>query len=215
MPTPPAPEPDPDGEVSTSDYATLAEAIAAVPENGTVVLASDMTPAEKIAIEKPMEINLNGHTLTVPAVDNNYGMIVKDSLTIHGNGGELDAAGLFGVGLSTSMKGELIINGGTYTAPEGSSYLIGGFGGKIIVNDGDFTAPYCIINSFDGYTCSVEINGGTFKLDGTNSDETAAPLLGINIAVRGGKFSQKLPDEYIAEGYMQVQSGTMWQVLKK
>lgn len=162
-----------------------------------------------------MEINLNGNTLTIPAADNNYGMILKDSLTIHGNGGELDAAGLYGVGLSTSMKGELIINGGTYVGPEGSTYLIGGFGGKIIVNDGEFTAPYCVINSFDGYSCSVEINGGTFKLDGTDSDETAAPLLGTNIVVRGGKFSQKLPEEYIAEGYMQVQSGTIWQVLKK
>ena len=61
MPTPPAPEPDPDGEVSTSDYATLAEAIAAVPENGTVVLASDMAPAEKITIERTTgDVNLNG-----------------------------------------------------------------------------------------------------------------------------------------------------------
>lgn len=209
------PTPDPDGQVSTSDYATLAEAIAAVPENGTVVLASDLAPQEKITIDKPVEINLNGKTLTLPTVENNYGMIVKNSLTIHGNDGEVDSTGLFGIGLSTSMTGELVINGGTYVAPEGSSYLIGGFGGKVIVNDGDFTAPYCVINSFDGYSCAVEINGGTFKLDGTDSDPTAAPLLGINIAVKGGKFSQQLPEEYIAEGYMQVQSGAMWQVLKK
>lgn len=209
------PTPDPDGQVSTSDYATLAEAIAAVPENGTVVLASDLAPQEKITIDKPVEINLNGKTLTLPTVENNYGMIVKNSLTIHGNDGEVDSTGLYGIGLSTSMTGELVINGGTYVAPEGSSYLIGGFGGKVIVNDGDFTAPYCVINSFDGYSCAVEINGGTFKLDGTDSDPTAAPLLGINIAVKGGKFSQQLPEEYIAEGYMQVQSGAMWQVLKK
>jgi hypothetical protein len=153
--------------------------------------------------------------LTLPTVENNYGMIVKNSLTIYGNDGEVDSTGLYGIGLSTSMTGELVINGGTYVAPEGSSYLIGGFGGKVIVNDGDFTAPYCVINSFDGYSCAVEINGGTFKLDGTDSDPTAAPLLGINIAVKGGKFSQQLPEEYIAEGYMQVQSGAMWQVLKK
>lgn len=209
------PTPDPDGQVSTSDYATLAEAIAAVPENGTVVLASDLAPQEKITIDKPVEINLNGKTLTLPTVENNYGMIVKNSLTIHGNDGEVDSTGLYGIGLSTSMTGELVINGGTYVAPEGSSYLIGGFGGKVIVNDGDFTAPYCVINSFDGYSCAVEINGGTFKLDGTDSDPTAAPLLGINITVKGGKFSQQLPEEYIAEGYMQVQSGAMWQVLKK
>lgn len=209
------PTPDPDGQVSTSDYATLAEAIAAVPENGTVVLASDLAPQEKITIDKPVEINLNGKTLTLPTVENNYGMIVKNSLTIHGNDGEVDSTGLYGIGLSTSMTGELVINGGTYVAPEGSSYLIGGFGGKVIVNDGDFTAPYCVINSFDGYSCAVEINGGTFKLDGTDSDPTAAPLLGINITVKGGKFSQQLPEEYIAEGYMQIQSGAMWQVLKK
>lgn len=209
------PTPDPDGQVSTSDYATLAEAIAAVPENGTVVLASDLAPQEKITIDKPVEINLNGKTLTLPTVENNYGMIVKNSLTIHGNDGEVDSTGLYGIGLSTSMTGELVINGGTYVAPEGSSYLIGGFGGKVIVNDGDFTAPYCVINSFDGYSCAVEINGGTFKLNGTDSDPTAAPLLGINITVKGGKFSQQLPEEYIAEGYMQVQSGAMWQVLKK
>jgi hypothetical protein len=48
------PTPDPDGQVSTSDYATLAEAIAAVPENGTVVLASDLAPQEKITIDKPV-----------------------------------------------------------------------------------------------------------------------------------------------------------------
>lgn len=214
MPTP-EPTPDPDGQVSTDDFASLAEAIAAVPANGTVVLASDMAPEEKITIDKPIEIDLNGKTLTVPAVENNYGMIVKDSLTIHGNDGNVNSSGLFGIGTATSMKGELIINGGTYVAPEGSSYLIGGFGGKIIINDGDFTAPYCVVNSFDGYTCSVEINGGTFKLDGTDSDETAAPLLGINIVVKGGKFSQQLPEEYLAEGYTQVQIGEMWQVLKQ
>lgn len=213
MPTPP--QPDPDGEVSTNDYATLAEAIAAVPENGTVVLASDLAPEEKITIDKPMEINLNGHTLTLPIVENNYGMIVKDSLTIHGNGGGVDAANTFGIGTSTSMTGELVINGGTYVAPEGSTYLIGGFGGKIIVNGGDFVSPYCVINSFDGYDCSVEINGGSFSLDGTNDDETAAPLLGNNIVVRGGKFSEQIPAEYLAEGYTQVQIGTMWQVLKQ
>lgn len=64
MPTPPEPTP-PTDEVNSADYDNLTDAIAAVPDNGTVVLAEDMAvPTIEVADGKAFTLDLNGKTLS-------------------------------------------------------------------------------------------------------------------------------------------------------
>ena len=195
-------------EVNGQVYKNFSEAIAAAIESGSVlVLGEDITLPEKLVIEenKSLSIDLHGQNLTIPEVDNNYGLVIKGSLTISdsiGNG-DVYANGGYGIGLSTTCTGGLTINGGTFHGAENTDYVIGAFAGKVVVNDGDFSSPYCCINSFDKYKATVEINGGSFTTPAEPENETSAPLLGINITVNGGNFSKAIPEEYIAEGLMQ------------
>ena len=60
VPTPP----EPDNSVNAGDFETLNDAIAAVPNGGTVVLASDTSAQIVVANGKEIAIDLNGKTLT-------------------------------------------------------------------------------------------------------------------------------------------------------
>lgn len=70
MPTPPEPTPpvppvvEDEDTVSTEDFATLAEAFAAVPDNGTVVLAANAQEAVVVDDGKSFTFDLNGNTLS-------------------------------------------------------------------------------------------------------------------------------------------------------
>lgn len=57
--------PDPDGQVTASAYASLAEAVAAVPTNGTVIVDQNVALAEPIVLDgKNVTFNLMGNTIT-------------------------------------------------------------------------------------------------------------------------------------------------------
>lgn len=171
--TPPAePEVTYAAQVGETKYETLEAALAAAESGATVTLLSDITAAGPITIAKDITLNLNGFTLTLPD-HNNYAIVVKDSLTINGEGNVI-VEGLYGIGLSTTCTGGLTVNGGNITGAN-ADYLIGAFNGKVTINDGTLTAAYCVVNSFDGYNAVVEINGGTLSAE--------LPVLGINTTV--------------------------------
>ena len=110
-------------------------------------------------------------------------------------------------------KGNMTITGGTITAnAEGvdAVYLYGlgdasgmtvSLGGDVIVNGTTYITSVDTTAAFD-----VEITGGTYNdevwtctwLDGT---DTAVP------AISGGTFTQAVPEEYCAEGYIPVDNG--------
>lgn len=59
------PTPDPDGQVNASDYASLAEAVASVSDNGTVIVNEDVVLEQPISIDgKNVALNLMGNTIT-------------------------------------------------------------------------------------------------------------------------------------------------------
>jgi len=182
-----------DAEGNVSGYMTLAEALAAAESGDTVDLLT------KVTVDGTETWNIPaGVTLNLPENDN-YAVIVKGDLTLEGEG-TVHVEGKYGIGLSTSCTGGLTVNGSlTFTAAETSYYTVGAFAGKVTVNGGTFSSPYCVINSFAGYNAQVEINGGTFLTTGTD-DDSAAPVLGINVTVNSGFFSHQVPDEYCAEG---------------
>ncbi len=174
------------------------EAFAYVAENGgTITLLDDVTLTEAVKIKANVTLELNGYTLTLPAVSN-YAIVIHDTLTVNGDG-KVVAEGLYGIGTSTSCTGGLVINGGEFVQANGD-YLIGAFGGKVVINDGKFYSSYCVINSFDGYTATAEILGGEFEatVDG-------AIFYGINLKVSGGTFGEPIPEEHWKDGYIVIE----------
>lgn len=186
-------------------YSSLSAAVEAASATDTITLLAD-TNSEKITVDKNITLNLNQHKLTIPET-NNYGIVIKDQLTINGDG-EVYVNANYGIGLSTSCTGGLTINGGTFTASSNNLYLIGAYAGKVVINGGSFSSPYCVVNSFDGYTASAEINRGTFSIsNGYTGTYEPSTLLGINFAVSGGSFSDPVPAEYCADGFSPVSLG--------
>ncbi|MBQ9098865.1 MAG: right-handed parallel beta-helix repeat-containing protein [Clostridia bacterium] len=180
-------------------YDSLGEALTAATEGSTVTFLTDVELTEALRISQTVTFDLNGHKLTLAALDN-YGLVIHGDLTITGEG-YVHANGAYGIGLSTTCTGGLTVENGTFTADESNVYLIGAFNGTVTINDGSFTSPYCVLNSFDGYEASAIVTGGTFDITDT-SDESASPLLGINIVVSGGTYHDEIDQAYCAEGYI-------------
>jgi len=171
-------------------YNKFADALDAVADNSTLAIIEDIDFEEKVTIPagKTLNIDLNGHNLTIPTVENNYGMVVKGDFTITGEGNV--AVGMYGIGVQPTAK--LTIKGGTFKTS--GDYLIGSWG-ETIINGGNFNGNYCCVNGFQG---TVEIHGGTF-----NCIEGETIILG-NVKVYGGTFQHPVAAEYCAEGYVPV-----------
>lgn len=85
------PTPDPDGQVNTENYETVNDAVAAVPDRGTVVLSADTTMTTPIVVDggKDVTINLNGNVLTsegAAAIEVTDGVVtlVNGTIAAHG-----------------------------------------------------------------------------------------------------------------------------------
>jgi len=168
-------------------YKTLSEAISAAGTSLTTITVIDNVNLDgKLSFPKGSNIvlDLNGKTLTVPTVENNYGIVVAGTLTIKGDG--IVNLGMYGIGVGTT--GNLTIEGGTYKCLTGD-YLLGSWGSAVI-KGGLFDGNYCIANGFDKGT--VEI------LDGTFYSKESTIVLG-NVEIFSGAFNQNV-DDYLAEG---------------
>jgi len=183
-------------------YCDLQNAINAAQNEETVKLIKSIKLTEKLTVpeDKVIKLDLNGKTLTLPALDN-YAVVVKGTLNIadgeNGNG-KVVVNGDFGIGLSTDCTGGLNITGGTFEATNTEyPYIIGAFGGKVTISDGTFNTNYSVVNCFDGYSASAEITGGTF----TSASEWAPyfTVLG-NTKISGGTYNSEIIGQYLADG---------------
>ncbi len=195
-----------EGNVAAIDgveYATLEAAVAAANDGDVITLISAANPAAAITVDDNITIDLNGQTLTLPALSN-YAIVVKDTLTLQDSvgTGKLTCAGENVIGLSTSCTGGLNITSGNYESTNEVGYLIGAFNGEVNITGGNFNAVYCILNCFDGYTATANISAGDFVVTGEGYWND--PLLGTNIAVSGGTYSEAIPSDYLADGAMTV-----------
>lgn len=174
-------------QIGDAKYETLSEAIlAAGTEPATITVIDNIDLGGKLSFPKGSNIvlDLNGKTLDVPTVENNYGIVVAGNLTIKGEG--TVNLGMYGIGVGTT--GSLTIENGTYKCLTGD-YLLGSWG-KAVIKGGLFDGNYCIANGFENGT--VEILDGTFY-----NKESTIVLGGVKIF--GGTFNQNV-DEYLAEG---------------
>ena len=186
-------------------YATVADAVAKAADGAVINLVADVTETKAVTVTNDITINLNGNTWTL-ADTNNYGVVIKDTLTINGDG-EVIVDTAYGFGTSTTCKGGITFNGGTYTGTENNVYLIGAFAGTVEIIDGTFVSDYCVVNSFAGYTANVIIRDGSFTVTDYETYLDAAAILGINVEVYGGTYSNAVAEEYCAEGFIPADNG--------
>ena len=197
-------------KIENKYYTSLEKALSSASEGQTIEFLKDTVLDEKLNIDKDIIFNLNGKTLTLPVIEDNYAIILNKNLTIKGNG-TVNINGIYGFGIPTSSEATLTIENGNfigagkeYTAVR-TDYMIGAFNGKVVINDGIFTNTYSVVNNFAN--ANIEINGGLFD----NTLDEYYALTGVNIVVKGGKFTGDFNPEYtignseyynaVAEGY--------------
>lgn len=170
-------------KIGDTEYATLAEAVAAAGEGATVTLLSSTDVSEMIPVTKSITLDLNGQTITNNVTANRLFRISDVTFTIEGNKGNIitpstntqsygfvdfrDATGV--AGASTKLiANNVSFEGGTN---EGSLFAFRGNGQSIEFNNVDVNLTesytYSIIN---GYQMSVSINiqGGSFICKSTH-----------------------------------------------
>ena len=172
---------------STAGYSTLAAAVEAVANNGTITLLQDIR-SDRINLEtKSFTVSLNGHTLTSMAA---YGVMfcAKNGNTITVKGDKYSK--LVGTLMVTSgTDGHIAISGGTYENPKYCPIYINGAvnseNSTLTVKNATITASGTDSDQDTG--CAVYLAGyctSTFK------DTTiTAPVTGIEI--RAGKLTLK------------------------
>lgn len=173
--------------IGEQKYETLSAAISAAGSNGeTITLLDNINLDGKLSFPKSSNIvlDLNGKNLTVPTVENNYGIVVGGNLTIKGKG--TVSLGMYGIGVQPS--GNLTIEDGTYKCLSGD-YLLGSWG-TAIIKGGLFDGNYCIANGFDKGTVKI--------LDGTFYSKEPTIVLG-QTQIFSGAFNQNV-EEYLADG---------------
>ncbi len=160
------------------------------------VIMSDITMTEKLVVDKEVNLNLNGHTLTLADIPGDYGMVVNGALAIEGEG-TIVVPGTYGI--SVADGGTFVSLGGHYIAGEKNNSIISNFG-QTGIAEGSFEGTYCCINNIQGLTL---IEGGKFTTaeDYTGEHEAADVLSSGTTEISGGIFSKPVDPENCAPEY--------------
>lgn len=191
--------------IDSGDFDTIEGAIEAVPENGTLRLTSNITTETPIVLNKNMELDLNGQTITANgiALDIDGGAIVKL------NNGTINASGhVARVNGNATLK----IESGTYTSQD-TAFWAGSEGqvGHIIVDDANVTSQEFSLGAL-GEGSTLEINGGEFTAidNAVVAGNGTAKYAGTDIIINGGTFNGGITSPgYIACGVYHPQDGTL------
>ena len=151
-------------------YATLAEAVAGAPENGTLTLLSDVAAA-RTTISKSLELDLGGNTLTGRLTIDGGGVTVSDG-TVAGRFDAYDSATVT-LAADATVEGYVMVWGdGTYgeagcKTPTLNVYgtIEAGDDAAIVQGNDDLSQPS--INIYDGAVINTS-NLGVFVHDGAS-----------------------------------------------
>lgn len=172
-------------------------------ENGdTIKLLNDVTIGRAISINKPVVIDLNGHSI----VSEKNCLSVTADLTINGEGKVAGGAGGSYTAI-TAKSGNIILNNGEYTVGadennEGNSCIYVNGDAVVTINGGKFSTEaaykdkYYVLNKKNGCAGSIKVTGGQFiNYDPINGDD-----------VDDGTF--------LAEGYIATEDNGVYTVTK-
>lgn len=200
---------EPVAQVDGTDYATLAEAIAAA-DGKTLTLLKDVNGQIVIPEGKTVTLDLNGCTVTAPsgrydAVINQGTLTVTDSKKT----GEIISKGNGGIGIGAGSNTTI-----EYAKVTGQEGAIGGdktvVGATLTINNGVFTGldnAVVIFNGTkrDGDANEITINGGTFNGKIQTSGYVACGIYAPwkdDITVNNGTFNIENGAGIVARGGM-------------
>ena len=187
-------------KIGSTEYATLAEAIAAVPADGTettITMLADAQVSSSISINanQSVVLDLNGKTITSTAVlfNSDGNLTIKDS----GENGAIDVTANM---IINSTGKEIKIEGGNLSVHSTTSAIIYGvqirYGASFEMTGGKITTTaastsklnYCVSNSGNG---SVIISGGELAGEATGANYTLYITGSGTTTITGGTFSGK------------------------
>ena len=189
-----------------ANFATLADALAAVKGTATVTLLSDLTESKTATVLKDTTItlDLNGKTYTYTGTASAISVAADAALTVKdaASTGKLAATGAYSNGIEN--KGTLTIESGSIEADYGAVRALGG--STTTINGGTFSSSasrYSMYYWANGTALTVTVNGGTFK----HSVSTAMENGKVTLSVKGGSFSNDL-SAYCPDGHGTVLDST-------
>lgn len=192
---------------------TEAELIAAVENGGEVSLSNDIELTKSLAIEKNVNLNLNGKKLTIANDSEELGVgdgiiVTAGNLTINGEG--TVKANTRAIWARGNGGAKITINGGTYVGSKtGCEVIYASGNGQIIINSGIFEA-----------TAQDEVSFAAPQYAVLNLHGNGAT--GNNIIVYGGSFKNFNPSDnvsenpkkdFVAPGYKSVANGDYFDVV--
>lgn len=196
---------------------------AALENGGDVTLTEDIVLTESLVISENTNVNIDLAGKTLTAGDDGYAFQVSAGSTLTIGDSSTPAVSAYSrrtviesgeiVGVVYS-EGTLIINGGTFNAEEGESFVIlnysgdltinggtvnagtsypiysWGEGSSLVINDVTVNATFGCVNSY-GTGNTVEINGGTYNMTGVQGlTSHIAYLSNVDATINGGSFNK-------------------------
>jgi hypothetical protein len=167
----------------TYSFSTFAEAVETAKDGDTIQLLNHATLADAVTINKNVNLNLNGYTLTV-AQSNfvNEATLVVSNGTISGS--------------NTQVGRRAIVNKGNLTMNDVTVAQVYEAGGSAINNDGanavavlnnvTVNAQNMAVSNKNG--AKMTINGGNFVGNGTGKSYAIVNQLGSTMTINGGTF---------------------------
>ncbi len=178
-------DPEYEARIGETNYATLADAVAAATDDQTVVLLVDVETSLSVTNTAQFSLDFNGNTLT-GSITNAGNLTLTDSAESHG-------------GIVNTTTVNAITNNGTLTIEKisvsktaGSQYLIYNTGTLTII-DGTFNHTISdgqtgsMVRGADSTNNTIAIEGGTFTYGGNNAMLMAGDR--STITVSGGTFT--------------------------
>lgn len=185
-----------DDSIHVGENMTLSEAVGSAKSGDTIVIDKDITLDTQINIDKEIVIDMNGKTI------NNTTDIWNDPDTTVSN--DQDTWSL----ISVKTNGNLTIKNGTMKAKENDCYAIDVRGGNLTIESGTYIGNISSIYVVEG---DVLVNGGEFSVQQqdpnfskgkfTLNAKDANAGSSANITVKGGKYANFNPTEFLADGY--------------
>lgn len=216
-----------EGSAGAYDESSLEAALNNTQDGGTIRLTGDIS-TDDIVVDKDIILELDGHSIDCTSSIN-----VLGSLTINGEG-RITGNDVDGGAISI-IRGTLTINGGEYHTDQDK--VIFNVGGTLTINGGSLNGSEALIvasssvGNIEADEAVIDIAGGTFSgdtglyldqnvhvkiSDGTfnvNTPMSVQNYIG-SISLTGGAFSTAVPEDYIAEGYMQQFSSGYYRIVE-
>lgn len=169
----------PVARIGSTEYTSLAKAVAAVENGQTIVLEKDVTYTKKISVNRSgvsFKINMDGHTITFDG-ESAYLYVKKGKVTLTGKG-TIKQTTNTGTAIRVAGAATLSIKNGTYRGQ--------------IINAG-----------------KTVISKGTYvSVNGVSDDDTPLITNGGTMTINGGKFYGKVCPTIYNKGTLKITAGT-------